>query len=71
MYVFKNEVDNFLLNVLTNLQNQGVQDILIACIDNLKVFSEGIQTIFTETEVQTCVAQQIRNSLKYVASKDQ
>lgn len=43
---------------------------LIACIDNLKGFDEAIRTIYPNTEVQTCVVHQIRNSLKYVASKD-
>ena len=71
MYVSENEGANFWLSVLTDLQNRGVQDILIACIDNLKGFSEAIQSVYPETEVQTCVVHQIRNSLKYVASKDQ
>jgi putative transposase len=44
---------------------------LIACIDNLKGFSEAIATIFPKTEVQSCGVHQIRNSLKYVASKGQ
>jgi transposase-like protein len=48
-----------------------VADILIACIDNLKGFAEAIATVFPQTEVQTCVVHQIRNSIKYVASKDQ
>jgi transposase-like protein len=48
-----------------------VADILIACIDNLKGFPEAIATAYPATEVQTCVVQQIRNSLKYVTSKDQ
>lgn len=71
MYVSENEGANFWLSVLTDLQNRGVEDILIACIDNLKGFSEAIQSAFPDTEVQTCVVYQIRNSLKYVASKDQ
>ena len=71
MYVSENEGANFWLSVLTDLQNRGVEDILIACIDNLKGFSEAIQSVFPDTEVQTCVVHQIRNSLKYVASKGQ
>jgi transposase-like protein len=48
-----------------------VKDILIASIDNLKGFKEAILSIFPKTEVQLCVVHQIRNSIKYVASKDQ
>lgn len=71
MYVSHSEGANFWLTVLTDLQNRGVQDILIACIDNLNGFAEAINLVFAETEIQTCVIHQIRNSLKYVASKDQ
>jgi putative transposase len=71
MYVSESEGANFWLGVLTHLQQRGVADILIACIDNLKGFAEAIATIYPATEVQTCVVHQIRNSIKYVASKDQ
>ena len=71
MYVSENEGANFWLSVLTDLQTRGVKDILIACIDNLKGFAEAISTVFVQTEVQSCVVHQIRNSLRYVTSKDQ
>lgn len=70
MYISESEGANFWLQVLTDLQNRGLEDILIACIDNLKGFSEAILSIFPRTEVQSCIIHQIRNSLKYVASKD-
>ena len=57
--------------MLTDFHNRGVQDILIACVDGLKGFPEAIQAIFPNTEVQLCVIHQIRNSLRYVASRDQ
>lgn len=71
VYVSENEGANFWLGVLTDLQNRGLKDILIACIDNLNGFEQAINSIFPKTEVQSCVVHQIRNSLKYVASKDQ
>lgn len=71
MYVSQSEGANFWLSVLTDLQNRGLQDILIACIDNLNGFQQAINTVFPQTEVQSCIVHQIRNSLKYVASKDQ
>jgi putative transposase len=71
MYLSESEGANFWLQVLTDLNNRGVQDILIACTDNLKGFSEAILSVFPKTEIQTCIVHQIRNSLKYVASKDQ
>ena len=71
MYISKNEGANFWLNVLTDLQNRGVHDILIACVDGLKGFPDAIQSVFPNTTVQLCIVHQIRNSIKYVGSKHQ
>ncbi|EEV22433.1 transposase, Mutator family, partial [Enhydrobacter aerosaccus SK60] len=71
LYCSESEGANYWLSVLTDLHNRGVQDILIACVDGLKGFPEAIQAIFPNTEVQLCVIHQIRNSIRYVASKDQ
>jgi putative transposase len=71
MYISESEGANFWLQVLTDLQNRGLNDILIACTDNLRGFSEAILSVFPKTQIQKCIVHQIRNSLKYVASKDQ
>ena len=71
LYISESEGANFWLSVLTDLKNRGIEDILICCIDGLKGFPEAINTIFPKTEVQVCIVHQIRNSLKYIASKDQ
>ena len=71
LYLSESEGANFWLGILTDLRNRGVKDILIACVDGLKGFPEAINSIFPNTEVQLCVIHQIRNSLKYIASKDQ
>mgnify|MGYP002654222547 FL=1 len=71
MYVSESEGANFWLSVLSDLRNRGVADILIACTDNLNGFAEAIQSTFPKVEVQSCIVHQIRNCLKYVASKDQ
>lgn len=71
MYISKSEGANFWLSVLTDLQNRGVNDILIACIDNLKGFAEAINSIYPQAVIQSCIVHQVRNSVKYVASKNQ
>ena len=71
LYISEHEGANFWLQVLTDLSNRGVKDVLIACVDGLKGFPEAIESIFPNTEVQLCVVHQIRNSLKYVGSKNQ
>ena len=70
LYLSESEGANFWLQVLTDLNNRGVKDILIASVDGLSGFPEAINAIFPKTEVQLCVVHQIRNSLKYVASKN-
>lgn len=66
LYLGQNESASFWLQVLTDLQQRGVEDILIASIDNLRGFADAIENIFPKTEVQLCIVHQIRNSMKYV-----
>jgi len=68
LYLNESEGAKFWLQVLTDLQNRGVEDILIASIDGLKGFPEAINSVFPNTEIQLCIVHQIRNSLKYVGS---
>jgi transposase-like protein len=71
LYQGDNESASFWLQVLTDLSQRGVEDILIASIDNLKGFGDAIENIFPKTEVQLCIIHQIRNSLKYITWKNQ
>ncbi|QEC44576.1 IS256 family transposase [Pseudobacter ginsenosidimutans] len=70
MYIGENEGAKFWLQVLTDLQNRGLEDIFIACIDNLTGFADAIETVFPKTEVQLCIVHQVRNSQKYLSYKD-
>jgi putative transposase len=70
MWSQENEGAKFWLNVLTDLQSRGVQDILISCVDGLKGFPEAIESVFPNSDVQTCIVHMIRNSLKYISYKE-
>ncbi len=70
MWISENEGAKFWLNVLTELQNRGVNDILIACVDGLKGFPDAINTVFPQAQVQLCIVHMVRNSMKYVPWKD-
>lgn len=70
MYISESEGARFWLNILTDIQSRGVQDILICCIDNLKGFTEAIEAIFPLADIQICIIHQIRNSKKYLSYKD-
>jgi transposase-like protein len=70
MWIAKTEGAKFWLNVITELQNRGVKDIFIACVDGLKGFPEAIEAVFPQTQVQLCIVHMIRNSVRYVNWKD-
>ena len=69
MWVTGNEGAKFWLQVLTDLQNRGVKDIFIACVDGLKGFPDAIETVFPNTQVQLCIVHLVRASLNYVSWK--
>lgn len=71
LYLNESEGAKFWLQVLTDLQNRGVKDILIASVDGLKGFPEAINSVFPDTQVQICIVHQIRNSIKYIGSANQ
>lgn len=70
IWIGENEGAKFWLGVCNELKNRGVTDILIACIDGLTGFPDAIRSVFPNTKIQLCIVHQIRNSFKYVASKD-
>jgi putative transposase len=70
LWLSENEGAKFWLNVLTELQNRGVKDILITCVDGLKGFPDAINTTFPNTQIQLCIVHMIRNSVKFVPWKD-
>jgi putative transposase len=69
MWTSANEGAKFWLQVLTELQNRGVEDIFIACVDGLKGFPEAIETVYPRTQVQLCIVHLVRASLNYVSWK--
>ena len=69
MWVGENESAKYWATVLNSLKNRGIEDIFIACTDNLTGFSAAIEAVFPKTEIQNCIIHQLRNSSKYVSYK--
>src|SRR5215472_15149338 len=69
MWMAQSEGAKFRLSVLTELQNRGVKDIFIACVDGLTGLPEAIETVYPHTRVQLCMVHLVRNSLRYVSHK--
>jgi transposase-like protein len=70
MWVGEHESAKYWATILNGLRNRGVEDIFIACTDNLTGFSAAIEAVFPKTEIQNCIVHQIRNSTRYVSYKD-
>lgn len=70
LWIAETEGAKFWLQVLTELQNRGLQDIFIACVDGLKGFPEAIATVYPKTQVQLCIVHMVRYSLKHANWKD-
>jgi putative transposase len=70
LWTSANEGAKFWLQVLTELQNRGVKDIFIACVDGLKGFPQAIETVYPKTTVQLCIVHMVRASLNYVSWKE-
>jgi putative transposase len=69
MWLAQTEGAKFWLSVLTELQNRGVKDLFIACVDGLTGLPEAIETVYPQTRVQLCMVHMVRNSLRYVSHK--
>jgi putative transposase len=69
-WIEKTESAAFWMSVLTDLKARGVEDILIACTDNLKGFTHAIAAVFPQTVTQLCIVHQIRSSCRFVVRKD-
>lgn len=71
IWIGEAEGAHFWLSVVSELKNRGVEDILIACVDGLKGFPEAVTTVYPKVEIQLCIIHMIRNSLKFIGSKNQ
>lgn len=69
-WIEKTESAAFWMSVLTDLKARGVADILIACTDNLKGFTQAVGAVFPQAVTQLCIVHQIRNSCRFVVYKD-
>ncbi|WP_317945501.1 transposase [Carnobacterium maltaromaticum] len=70
IWIGESESSKFWLIVLNELKNRGLNDILIACTNNLTVFNEAVQATFPQTEIQKWIVHQIRNSLRFFGYKE-
>jgi putative transposase len=69
MWIAQTEGAKFWLQILTEVQNRGVKEIFIACVDGPGGLPEAIEAVYPQTRVQLCTVHLMRNSLRYVSYK--
>ena len=70
IWLAESEGAKFWAKVLTELNNRGVKDVFVFCVDGLTGFPEAIEGIFPKSDIQLCIVHMVRNSMKYVSWKD-
>jgi transposase-like protein len=70
IWVGEQEGAKFWISVCNDLKNRGVKDILIACMAGLKGLPDAVKVVFLSVSIQSCIIHQVRNSIKYIASKN-
>jgi transposase-like protein len=70
LWISQNEGAKFWLSVLTELNNRGLKEVFIFCIDGLAGLDQAIKSVYPQAKIQLCIVHQIRTSLRYVPHKD-
>ena len=58
------------MRIFDEIKARGVEDIFFLSMDGVSGLEEGARAIFPKVIVQRCIVHLIRNSIKYVPSKD-
>lgn len=58
------------MQIFDELKTRGLEDVLFICMDGVSGLEEGARAIFPQVTVQRCIVHLIRNSIKYVPTKD-
>ena len=64
------EGKHYWMQIFDELKGRGVEEVLFICMDGVSGLEEGARSIFKDVVVQRCIVHLIRNSIKYIPSKD-
>ena len=70
LWIAETEGAKFWLSVFNDLNNRGVEDCFVACVDGLKGLPEAIEAVYPQTQVQLCIVHKVRGALRYVPWKE-
>lgn len=70
IWIGESEGKHYWMQIFDEIKNRGVEDILFISMDGVSGLEEGAKSIFKDVVVQRCIVHLIRNSIKYIPSKD-
>jgi transposase-like protein len=70
IWIGDSEGKHYWMQIFDEIKGRGVEDVLFICMDGVSGLEEGARSIFKDVVVQRCIVHLIRNSIKYVPSKD-
>jgi len=70
LWISESEGKHNWMQIFDELKSRGVEDVLFISMDGVSGLEEGAKSIFPNVVVQRCIVHLIRNSLKYIPSKD-
>ncbi len=70
LWISESEGKHYWMQIFDELKARGVEDVLFISMDGVSGLEEGARSIFKDVVVQRCIVHLIRNSIKYVPSRD-
>lgn len=70
VWVGDSEGKHYWMQIFDEIKARGVEDILFISMDGVSGLEEGAKSIFQDVVVQRCIVHLIRNSIKYIPSKE-
>lgn len=70
LWLNKSESKHTWMQIFDESKGRGMEDVLFICMDGVSGLEDGAKAIFKDVVVQRCIVHLVRNSIKYVPSKD-
>lgn len=70
IWIGETEGKHYWMQVFDGIKARGVEDVLFISMDGVSGLEEGAKSIFKDGVVQRCIVHMVRNSIKYIPSKD-
>ena len=70
LWIGEAEGKHYWMQIFDEIKARGVEDVLFISMDGVSGLEEGARSIFKDAVVQRCIVHLIRNSIRYIPSKD-